>query len=360
MSSKDEHANKGPTMLGISILVTFLAIAAVALRFLLRKLSKAQYWWDDWMILAALPWTVTLNICQFYVYSIGSGQHAAMLPQPKTNIKFEKTAFCFELIYIVVIGLIKYSILLFYRRLFPSKSLLRILQAVASVVLAWQIAIIAGYIGECRPIRKVWDTTVSGTCIDVTKLWIGNSIPNIVTDIVIIVIPLPLIWKLQLPRSQRLPLCGVFLTGAFVCLASFMRLVAIFRIQDGDITWNYFSVSIWSAVEPSIGLVCACLPSMGYLFKIIIGSKDTKSKISCANRLPTTFSRVKLGKTSIPCNDNSKIGDISRLKIRDGTTTVSTNEAIGMSDVSNELESGVPMNIICVQDRIEQTRTPRI
>lgn len=54
MSSKDEHANKGPIILGISILVTFLAITAVALRFLSRKLSKAQYWWDDWMILAAL------------------------------------------------------------------------------------------------------------------------------------------------------------------------------------------------------------------------------------------------------------------------------------------------------------------
>ena len=54
MSSKVEHANKGPIVLGIFILVTFLAITAVALRFLSRKLSKAQYWWDDWMILAAL------------------------------------------------------------------------------------------------------------------------------------------------------------------------------------------------------------------------------------------------------------------------------------------------------------------
>ena len=53
LSSKAEPANKGPTVLGISILVTFLAINTVALRFMSGKLSKAQYWRDDWMILAA-------------------------------------------------------------------------------------------------------------------------------------------------------------------------------------------------------------------------------------------------------------------------------------------------------------------
>ena len=54
MPSKDDHANRGRIVLGISIFVSFLAITAVALRFLSRKLSKAQYWWDDWMILGAL------------------------------------------------------------------------------------------------------------------------------------------------------------------------------------------------------------------------------------------------------------------------------------------------------------------
>ena len=148
------------------------------------------------------------------VYSIGSGQHLALLPQPDTALKYRKAQFWFEIIYVIAIGLIKYSVLLFYRRLFPSKSVMKILQVVASVVLAWQIAIIAGYTWECRPVQKAWDTTVPGTCIDLKKLWLGNAIPNILTDIVVIIIPLPLIWNLHLPRFQRLLLCGVFLTGA--------------------------------------------------------------------------------------------------------------------------------------------------
>ena len=54
MSTSDLHANKGPVVLVVSILMVILAVAAVALRFLSRKLSKAIFWWDDWIILAAL------------------------------------------------------------------------------------------------------------------------------------------------------------------------------------------------------------------------------------------------------------------------------------------------------------------
>ena len=125
------------------------------------------------------------------VYSVGSGHHLALLPEPGTTLNNRKAQFWFEMIYTMAIAITKYSVLPFYRRLFPSKSVLRTLQVVALVVLAWQIAIIAGYIWECRPVQKAWDTMVPGTCIDLKKLWLGNAIPSILTGIVIIIIPLP-------------------------------------------------------------------------------------------------------------------------------------------------------------------------
>ena len=95
---------------------------------------------------------------------------------------------------------------------------------------------------------------------------------------------------------------------------------------------------------------------MRYLFKISIINAIKAS----TNRLSTAFSGVKLGKTSNPCNDESEMGSFSRLKGDDGTRAVLTTEAIGTNDGSNELESGVPMNIIRIQDCIEQIRTQRI
>ena len=93
---------------------------------------------------------------------------------------------------------------------------------------------------------------------------------------------------------------------------------------------------------------------------MIFRSKDTTSKGSSPNRIPTAFSRVRLGKISHSCNHESEMGSFSRLTGDNGTHAVFTPEAVGMSDVSNELESGVPMNAIHVQDSIEQVRKPRI
>ena len=96
---------------------------------------------------------------------------------------------------------------------------------------------------------------------------------------------------------------------------------------------------------------------MGYLIKIIVGSRKTKSQGFSANRPSTALLAAELGKTS---HHESEMGSLSRLQSDDGTRAVFTNAAIGTSDVSSELESSVSVNVIRVQDSIEQFRTPRI
>ena len=51
---EDLYADKRPLLLGVLITLIALSIIIVALRFLTRRLSGAGYWWDDWLILAAL------------------------------------------------------------------------------------------------------------------------------------------------------------------------------------------------------------------------------------------------------------------------------------------------------------------
>ena len=94
---------------------------------------------------------------------------------------------------------------------------------------------------------------------------------------------------------------------------------------------------------------------MGYLIKILVGSKKTKSKKFSANRPSTALLDAELGKTS---HHESEMGSLSRLQSDDGTRAVFSNAAIGTSNVSNELESSVSVNFIRVQESIEQFRTP--
>lgn len=46
--------NQGPRITAAELTVTIIATVAVAMRFLSRRVQRAQYGLDDWLILAAL------------------------------------------------------------------------------------------------------------------------------------------------------------------------------------------------------------------------------------------------------------------------------------------------------------------
>lgn len=48
-----------------------------------------------------------------------------------------------------------------------------------------------------------------------------------------------------------------------VCVASIVRIHYLtFLHHNVDITWTLSEVSVWSTVEPCIGIICACLPTL--------------------------------------------------------------------------------------------------
>jgi len=63
------------------------------------------------------------------------------------------------------------------------------------------------------------------------------------------------------PSVCRLGILTSFSETAF----SLVRLIELTSLGVTDLTWDYVSPIIWSTVEPSIGLLCACVPVMGAL-----------------------------------------------------------------------------------------------
>lgn len=54
-----------------------------------------------------------------------------------------------------------------------------------------------------------------------------------------------------------------------VCVASIVRIYYLSEFTKAiDVTWLMGPVFIWSTIEPSIGIVCACLPHLAPLAKL--------------------------------------------------------------------------------------------
>lgn len=67
---------------------------------------------------------------------------------------------------------------------------------------------------HCVPLRKYWDHDVPGECnLDNQAYFFAISIPNILIDIAILILPIRYILKLEMGRRQKQAVASLFLFG---------------------------------------------------------------------------------------------------------------------------------------------------
>lgn len=86
--------------------------------------------------------------------------------------------------------------------------------AAGFIVLGHGVGVFFAAIFQCSPVQYAWDKTIEGgSCFDQQAFYRYVSPPNILTDVLILVMPLPFVWKLHTRMTQKLALTGVFLLG---------------------------------------------------------------------------------------------------------------------------------------------------
>lgn len=108
----------------------------------------------------------------------------------------------------------KLALLLFYLRIFTTRKFQILVYVVGSLVLAVGIGALLEDFLQCRPFAYNWDRSIpGGTCIRRLEAYRVFSPLNVLSGLLILVMPIPIVWKLHAPRSQKLALTGVFLLG---------------------------------------------------------------------------------------------------------------------------------------------------
>ena len=135
-----------------------------------------------------------------------------------------------EVIYNPAIVAIKTSILLLYRRVFTERcynsSFNMTLWCTGAFVLSYSICQAVLTVFYCTPVAALWDHRIKGAkCIDFDVVLIVLSSLNIGTDILILCLPVPQLWKLTMSTRQKCQLTGIFsLGGLFAPLSLFLSL----------------------------------------------------------------------------------------------------------------------------------------
>jgi hypothetical protein len=100
-----------------------------------------------------------------------------------------------------------------YKRIFAIKPIRRICTIIITVLVAWGIWTLASAIFLCVPVSKFWNPSQPGACMNKEAIWFSNAAVHILTDIVILILPIPVLNSLHLPRRQKYALMVVFAVG---------------------------------------------------------------------------------------------------------------------------------------------------
>lgn len=273
-------------VLAAAVVLPLVAIVSVGLRFWLRSLGKARIGLDDWITLAALFPVIGMGICLVYGIAKGAiGYSSPPYPVPRDPPVLEELyettpeqtiVFTMDwIIWVLMIpgnGLIKLSALFMYRRIFVvnKRSPFGIVTMVMIVICSlWTVGFFLAQIFGCgsnfsAPFGTLADVSSCNTNMRLDALMISD----LITDILVWVLPIPMVWGLNMRTSKKLSITGILSLAAVSLAPAIVRLLVQEQISNGgyaahtDVNLTLTLLLYWSMLESGLALIAACLPTL--------------------------------------------------------------------------------------------------
>ncbi|MCJ1435265.1 hypothetical protein MMC27_004637 [Xylographa pallens] len=211
---QEEHIsdNKAPDIIAVNVICFSIACSAVFARFTARRIKNIAYGADDWLILAGLFVTLGVVITSLLGVRYGAGKHAILLEDPAP---FAKLLLSAEVIWGCAISTVKGSILLLYHRIFAinNRAFTATLWIVGIFIIGYCTTQTFASLFQCIPIESNWEVGVRHHCVNSDLGGTIISAFNVLTDFVLLVLPMPILYKLQKPWAQKVQIMGMFLLG---------------------------------------------------------------------------------------------------------------------------------------------------
>ncbi|KAF3920952.1 hypothetical protein ABW20_dc0106517 [Dactylellina cionopaga] len=273
-----------PLFYGITFALLICSFAIVSLRFYCRAHLIKKIGLDDWLILAGLILAWVLGILNYFHVSHGTGKHIETITFDAL-IPTLKHWYVYQLIYPIVLCVIKLSILSFYKGISPQRGYQITIWATVGLVIAYTITIIFVYMFECPKPSMSWAVTFPTGCMSLPALYYSSASVNILTDLIILVLPIPILITLQVQRRKRIALIGIFFIGFIAVLASISRIWALWLYQHTkDVSYDAIFILLFSNIEINLAIITASAPALRPMFKGVFKSSTYGRSYGYGNR----------------------------------------------------------------------------
>ncbi|KAF8865719.1 hypothetical protein BDZ45DRAFT_372901 [Acephala macrosclerotiorum] len=247
---------------------TAASYAIILTRTLLRRLKHESFLPDDYLMFFSTVFATLDTAC--YPISIYYGTILTVHDDPEKltleQIQYVEYGSKWLLVgrvgYTTFMWLLKACILIYYARLTArTKYLLAVKLAAGLLAVTWIMNILADLV-ECRPIWLYWHVIkVEPDCAKAVRSQLVLGVTNIFTNIIILAIPLPLIFRAKLPLKTKFEISSVFSLWIFVIAITVIKMAITLKHL------NLRTGMIWTQVECFSATVAANAPIIHELWR---------------------------------------------------------------------------------------------
>ncbi|CAI6249666.1 unnamed protein product [Periconia digitata] len=244
------------TSVQMALIVGNITTYAVATVFLFLRIYTSAFInrrtdLGDFFLFASWGVGAASIACTFIAIKYGFGRHLWNVEVTEISGYFQQLV-AMSVTYFWTPTLTKLSVLTLIYQVYQAKWGKMCALAVGSCIVIYTVILTVLVAAPCHPIN--------GSVVCLTRAGTAHAALNILSDVIVIGLPIPLVHQLQLPMRQKASV-GILMTlGSFCVVASIGRTVAVADIQNNpDITWVQAKVGVWSAIELNVGILGASL-----------------------------------------------------------------------------------------------------
>lgn len=273
MATPPDHlpAENGVHVWRAAIIMPPITAIFVGLRFYSRQyVLRMRMSPDDYVVIVTMGLLIGHAVLMVFATYHGMGLHIWQYT-PELNADYYLWLGISSMFYTTSLVGFKTALLLLYLQVFGNNKRFR-WACWITMGFTWAYltpALLTEFLG-CQPVEKKWLPETPGHCMHDVPAKIFYGAGHVISDLVIGILPLTMIWKLQhMSAVQKIGLSLVLCSG-FIAMAFGITRWAIstYNMVSYDRPWWAGISFTLSILEPNMGLICACVATFSPLVQL--------------------------------------------------------------------------------------------
>ncbi|BCS28619.1 uncharacterized protein APUU_70189A [Aspergillus puulaauensis] len=281
----DVMENRHAATFGVGIGFIVFDSVVIALRIYARAFMLRALGTDDILMIIGAILNFGLSVTIMIGSNYGIGKHALAI-SPSDSVPMLKCIWVTRLLYTASMGFVKMSLLWFYLRLDPRNHMRWAVFFVMFINVGLSLASFIGALAGCSPPSLFWTDPTAEGCMPMgpqQRFYEVNGILNIVTDILTYLLPVPMLYSLQLSLRKKGAILGIFGLGILSIAAACVRYNFVIKLASAAEEYYLLLADSlnWCTIEAYVAIFCGCAPSLSILIKTyaptVFGSSNATS-----------------------------------------------------------------------------------